>query len=483
MADQKSGAQISAKAFIQAVVVLFILMMVAGVLTRVIPAGQYARVTDNGRQVIDPNSFSFIEKPNYPIWRWFTAPVEVLWSADGATVIAIILFILLVGSAFAVMDKSGILKAVISRLVKAFGGKKYTLLLVIVLFFMCLGAFFGIFEETIPLVPIMIGLSYYLGWDSLVGLGMSILAVNVGFSTAIFNPFTIGVAQKLAGLPLFSGAWPRLVLFVVVYGILATFLTLYARKIDRKPEASPVYKEDQVERAKYGAYQMDDAAAQDPRMKRAVIFMGVFILLILAVLISSPFISFLSSYALIVTGLLFVIGGIGASLMSGAGANAWKTAWEGFTGIAPAVLMLLMAASVKYIITSGQILDTILHSASPAFASAGAFGATMITYGLTLLMELMVSSGSAKALLEIPLLVPLADLVHVTRQVMVSTYCFGDGFSNLVYPTNAALLITLSLTVVPYSKWLAWILKLWIWVFLATVIFLALALAFHYGPF
>lgn len=218
-------------------------------------------------------------------------------------------------------------------------------------------------------------------------------------------------------------------------------------------------------------------------MKRAVIFMGVFILLILAVLISSPFISFLSSYALIVTGLLFVIGGIGASLMSGAGANAWKTAWEGFTGIAPAVLMLLMAASVKYIITSGQILDTILHSASPAFASAGAFGATMVTYGLTLLMELMVSSGSAKALLEIPLLVPLADLVHVTRQVMVSTYCFGDGFSNLVYPTNAALLITLSLTVVPYSKWLAWILKLWIWVFLATVIFLALALAFHYGPF
>ena len=95
----------------------------------------------------------------------------------------------------------------------------------------------------------------------------------------------------------------------------------------------------------------------------------------------------------------------------------------------------------------------------------------------------MISSGSAKALLEIPLLVPLADLVHVTRQVVVSTFCFGDGFSNLVYPTNAALLITLSLTVIPYSKWLAWILKLWIWVFLATVIFLALAVAFHYGPF
>ncbi|MGB8214722.1 MAG: hypothetical protein WCE68_14280 [Anaerolineales bacterium] len=483
MAEQKSGAQISAKAFIQAVVVLFILMMVAGILTRVIPAGHYGHLMINGRQIVDPNSFHLVQRPDYPIWRWFTAPVEVLFSVDGPTVIAIILFILLVGSAFAVMDKSGILKAVITRLVHTFGGRKYTLLIVIVLFFMCLGAFFGIFEETIPLVPIMIALSYYLGWDSLVGLGMSILAVNVGFSTAIFNPFTIGVAQKLAGLPLFSGAWPRAVLFVVVYGILCAFLTLYARKIDRKPEASPVYKEDLAERAKYGAYQMDDAAARDPRMQRAVLFLGIFIALILAELISSPFIPFLSAYALPVTGLLFVIGGIGAGLMTGAGRKTWKAAWEGFTGIAPAVLMLMMAASIKYIITSGQILDTILHSVAPAFAQTSPFGAAMIIYGFTMVVKLMISSGSAKALLEIPLLVPLADMVHVTRQVLVSTFCFGDGFSNLVYPTNAALLITLSLTVIPYSKWLAWILKLWIWVFLATVAFLALAVAFHYGPF
>ena len=483
MTEQKSGAQISLKAFIQAVVVLFVLMMVAGILTRIIPAGHYSRIIDSSRQVIDPNSYSSVARPDYPIWRWFTAPVEVLFSVDGPTVIAIILFILLVGSAFAVMDKSGILRAVISHLVRTFGGRKYTLLLIIVLFFMCLGAFFGIFEETIPLVPIIIALSYYLGWDSLVGLGMSILAVNVGFSTAIFNPFTIGVAQKLAGLPLFSGAWPRTVLFVVVYAILSLFLTIYARKVERKPETSPVYKEDQTERAKYGVYKMDDAASQDPLMQRAVMFMAVFILLILVVLISSPFVPFLSSYALPLTGLLFVIGGIGAGLISGAGSNAWKAAWEGFTGIAPAILMLLMAASIKYIITSGEILDTILHSASKVFVGTSPFGAAMIIYGFTMVVKLMISSGSAKALLEIPLLVPLADLVGVTRQVVVSTFCFGDGFANLVYPTNAALLITLSLTVVPYSKWLAWVLKLWVWVFLATVVFLALAVAFHYGPF
>jgi len=183
----KSGAQISTKAFLQAVVIIFILMLAAGVLTRLVPAGQYARVEVDGRQVIDATSFAFTTRPDYPVWRWFTAPFEVLGAPGNVTVIAIILFILLVGVAFAVMDKSGILKSVISRIIKAFGSRKYALLLVITFFFMALGAFFGIFEEVIPLVPILIALAFSLGWDSLTGLGMSILATNVGFSMAVFN--------------------------------------------------------------------------------------------------------------------------------------------------------------------------------------------------------------------------------------------------------------------------------------------------------
>jgi uncharacterized ion transporter superfamily protein YfcC len=479
--QQKSGVQISKKAFIQAVAILFVLMMLAGVLTRLLPAGQYARLEAEGRQVIDPSSFKFIERPDYPIWRWFTAPFEVLAGPDSLTVIAIILFILLVGLAFAVMDKSGILKGAIGRIIQAFGGRKYGLLLVVAFFFMALGAFFGIFEEVIPLVPIMIALAYSLGWDTLTGLGMSILAVNVGFSTAIFNPFTIGVSQKLAGLPLFSGALPRLILFVVAYAILAAFLTAYARKIERKPEASPVFKEDQVERLKYGRFQVD--ANSDPRMNRAILFLAVFFALILALLVASPFVSFLSDYALPLTGLLFVIGGIGGGLIAGAGRNAWKAAWEGFVGIAPAIPLLMMAASIKYIIVTGGIQDTILHWASTLFTGTSPFAAALMIYGFTLVMELFISSGSAKALLLIPIITPLAEMVGVTRQVAVSAYCFGDGFSNLAYPTNAALLIVLSLTVVPYSKWIKWILSLWVYILVLTVIFLGLAVAFSYGPF
>ncbi len=398
-------------------------------------------------------------------------------------VIPIIVFIVLVGTAFGVMDQSGILQAIVSRIVQKFGGRKYHLLVIITFFFMAMGSFFGIFEEVIPLVPLMIGLAYYLGWDALIGLGMSVLATNIGFSTAIFNPFTIGIAQKLAGLPLYSGATPRFILFLVVFPIVAAFLVLYARKIDKKPEASSVFVEDQVEKVKYGSFKIDNTLETNIRMRQAAIFLGAFFALILVVLIALPIIPFLRDIALPLTGLLFVIGGIGAGLISGAGKNAWKAAWEGFVGIAPAIPLLMMAASVKHIIAAGGILDTILHWASGAFTGTSPFVSSLLIYGLTLVLELFVTSGSAKAFLLIPIIMPLADLVGVTRQIAVSAYCFGDGFSNMAYPTNAALLITLSLTVIPYIKWLKWVLKLWIWIVLATVLFLAIAVAFNYGPF
>jgi len=481
MATQKSGAQISTKAFIQAVLIIFVLMILAGILTQVIPAGQYARHLIDGREIIDPTSFSLTSRPDYPIWRWFTAPVEVLAGEGSITLIAIILFILLVGVAFAIMDKSGILKSVISRLIKSFGGRKYPMLLVISFFFMALGAFFGIFEEIIPLVPIIIALAFSLGWDSLTGLGMSILATNLGFSMAIFNPFTIGVSQKLAELPLFSGAFPRIILFLVGYAILALFLVTYAKKIDKHPEKSSVYKEDLLEKNRLRSFEVD--VKDDPHMRRAIIFLLIFFILILAVLVASPFIKFLSDYALPVTGLLFVIGGVGSGLLAGAGKATWRAAWDGFLGISPAIPLLLMAASVRYIVQMGGILDTLLHSASAFTASLNPFSAALAIYALTLVMEFFISSGSAKALLLIPILIPLADLAGVNRQIAVSAYTFGDGFSNLAYPTNAALIITLSLTVVSYPKWLKWILPLWFWIILATVAFLGIAVLFNYGPF
>src|SRR5512134_764605 len=249
--EQKAGAQIGKRAFIQSLVILFVLMMIAGILTLVVPAGQYTRLSVDGRETIDPNSFQFVERPNYPIWRWFVAPLEVLGSSSGLTVIVIIVVLFFAGGAFAVMDKTGTLRAFIGRIVRRFRHRKYVLLWVVSLAFMSLGATLGTFEEVVLLVPVMIALSYSLGWDALVGLGMSILATNMGFSAAISNPYTLGVSQQLAGLPLFSGAWLRIIIFVVIYLIFISFLSAYAHKIDRDPKASLVHDEDAAERQKY----------------------------------------------------------------------------------------------------------------------------------------------------------------------------------------------------------------------------------------
>ncbi|WKZ34290.1 MAG: AbgT family transporter [Anaerolineales bacterium] len=481
--EERSGAQISRKAFLQSVLILLALIIVSGILTLVIPAGEYQRIDVDGRETILPDSFAITARPDYPIWRWFTAPLEVLSGPDSLTIIVITVFILMVGVAFAVMDKSGILKSALARIVKRFENQKYILLLIITFFFMALGAFFGIFEEVVPLVPLMIALAYSLGWDTLTGLGMSILATNMGFSAAITNPFTIGVAQGIARLPAFSGSGYRIIVFIFFYILLAVFLTRHARKVEANAKASPVYEEEQATRAKYSHFTTKSIADENPRTTPAIIFLLVCVVLIFAALFAGPFVPVIGDLALPIVGLLFLVAGIGSGLIAGIGKNAWKAAWDGLTGIAPAIPLILMAASVKYIIASGGILDTILFNAANAFQGTTPVAAALLIYVLTLIIEFFVSSGSAKAFLLMPIMIPLADLVGVTRQTTVLAYVFGDGFSNLAYPTNPVLLICLGLTAVTYTKWIRWVMGLWIWVILASLGFLAIAVMIQYGPF
>jgi uncharacterized ion transporter superfamily protein YfcC len=481
--QQKAGAQISQRAFIQSLVILFALMMIAGILTLVLPAGQYARLEVDGRETIDPHSFQFVERPDYPIWRWFVAPLEVLGSESGLTVIVIIVVLFFAGGAFAVLDKTGTLRAFIGRVVRRFRERKYLLLWMVSLAFMFLGATLGTFEEVVLLVPVMIALSYSLGWDALVGLGMSILATNLGFSAAISNPYTLGVAQGLAELPLFSGAWLRILVFIVIYLIFGWFISAYARRIDRDPAASLVHEEDKAERQKYTSI---DASfiEEDPKQNRAMNFFGLFLLFIFAVMLMGPFVPAISDYALPLVGILFLVGGLGAGFLSGAGGKkVWQGLIEGWGGLAPSVPLILMAASIRYIIDSGGVTDTLLHAAAEPFRQLGGFPAALVVYALALGIEFFIASGSAKAFLMMPILLPLAELVGVTRQTTVLAYIFGDGFSNLAYPTNPVLLISLGLTVVSYPKWIRWTAKLWLGIVLVTVAFLGIAVAIHYGPF
>ncbi len=480
--EAKTPVTISRKAFLQSALVLLLLMLMAGVLTRLVPAGHFARIMIDGREVIDPASFHLIEQPEYPIWRWLTAPFEVLAGPDGFTIIVISIFVLCVAISFGMLESTGIVRTLISSVVRRFRDRKYLLLSLITLVFMLMGATFGILEEIVPIVPIMVALSYSMGWDALVGLGMSILAVNLGFSAALFNPFTIGIAQQIAELPLFSGVFFRLPIFMAMYAIALAFLLRYARRIESNPHDSLVFHEDHGHRQRAMNLQVLDH--DSPSLQRAAVGFGVFLILLFVFLILVPLLEGVSDYVLPMVGILFFTGAALAAVHAGATMRAvLQAAWAGTLGILPALPLLLMATSIKYIVEQGAILDTLLHSAASVLQNTSPQLAILLMLLVTLMLEIFISAGSAKAILMMPILIPLADLAGLTRQSTVLAYALGDGIANLTYPTNPVLLITLGLTVVSYPTWMRWTARVWVGVLIITVAALWAAVSIGYGPF
>lgn len=481
-APRNQTVSIGTRTFLVSAAILLALMLGAGLLTVFVPAGTYDRVEVEGRQTILPDSFHLTEAKAYPVWRWFTAPVEVLGADGRATIIAIIVFLLVIGGSIAVLDRSQVLNAILGAMVRRFEKAKYTLMGVLVLAFMSMGAVIGMFEETVALIPLFIALACRLGWDSLTGLGLVLLSTGFGFSAAVTNPFTIGIAQGIAGLPTFSGFGYRLVVFVVIYTTLFLFLRRYAKRIEADPTRSPVYA---LDRANHLPAACPDAVFTDTlHIRRAVRWFTCCMLGMFGLLLAGTVVPVISELSLPLVGLAFLLGGFGAGLWAGMGARRTGSVFgKGSLGLAPAIVLILMASSVKHIITTAGILDTLLHGMANLLTGVPPFLAVVLVYLLVLLMELFIGSGSAKAFLVMPIVVPLADLLGINRQVMVLAYQFGDGFSNLFYPTNPVLLIGLGLTVVSYPAWIRWVARLQGMVFLLTLALLEIALLVGYGPF
>ncbi len=482
---EEASLKIGKRTFIVAFIILFLLMMTVGVLTRVVPTGSYTREMVDGQEMLVDYQQTDIAK--FPVYRWFTAPVEVLFSSDGAVVIVIIFFLLAVSMAFSLLEKSSIMTLFISGVVRRFGGKKYLLMAIIVFVFMLMGAVLGAFEENIALVPLILALSYCLGWDSLVGLGMSMLASCFGFTAAITNPFSIAITQKLANLPLYSGSGYRIIIFFVYFGVLFLFLYRYARKIEKDPTKSKVYGDDAALREKYsdtGSLEkmLEEKTPEEyARLRKASIAFGVFLALMLVLFVAASFVSILSDLMLPILGILLLVGGIIASGIAGIpGKRKLKIIGSAAAGIAPGIILILMAMSVKFIISNGGIMDTILYHAAGLIESTSPFVAILLIYAFILVLELFVGSSSAKAFLVMPIIAPLANMFHFA-QTSVLAFSFGDGFSNMIYPTNPVLLICLGLTVVTYPKWMKWTIKLQLISLALAAGFLLLGVAINYG--
>ena len=464
--EQKKGLNISVKSFITALVVIFALMFAAYVLTLIIPAGEYARIPDaEGNMIIDTeNGFSYVDG-GIAFWKWALSPILVLGATGNGTLIAVIIFLLVIGGVFNSLDRCGLMKYLLDKIANRFGKLRYSLMAVTTLFFMTMGALIGSFEECVPLVPIVVALSINLGWDALTGVGMSLLAVGCGFSSGVFNPFTVGVAQQLAGLPMFSGASMRLLTFVLIYFLLLFFLRLYAKKIE-KPLNESI---------------SENAFVRDSKMDKGIIFFAVPLGIGIIAIFCSGFITALQDYTMIIVAVAFLVAGISACLAAGMSGKALgKTFIQAIISIFPAVLMILMASSIKYTLEEAHVLDTVLHGAVELAQVMPKWAVVLFIYIIVLVMNFFISSGSAKAFMLIPLIVPIAQVFGISSQLCILAFAFGDGFSNVLYPTNAALLIGLGLADVGYVDWVKWTWKFQLATLILTSLLLMLGLAIGY---
>ena len=420
---------LNVKSFISSIIVIVVLMFVAYGLTFLLPAGQYTRIIDEaGHAIIDTSVPFTTTVGNLTFIKFLFSPILVLGAEGNITLIEIIIFLLVIGGIFNCLTKSQILNYSLSKMTHKYSDSRYKLLYIISLFFMLMGSLIGSAEEIIPLVPIITSLTVSLGFDALTGLGISTLAGSCGFSSGISNPFTIGIAQEIAGLPMFSGVWYRIVVFIIEYILLMYIVIGHAKKVEKKQS------------------EIVDNFVLDERLDKAsnsfVIIMGIGIV----ICFSSIVITALQDYTLIIFALMFLIAGnVSCALAKLPIKEFFKTFFEGVKEMLPVVFMILMASSVRYILEEAMILDTIIYYIMSVTVHMPKWSIILFIYLIFLVLEIFIASGSAKAFLLMPLVLPVAQVSGISSQLTILAFAFGDGFSNELYPTNPGLIISLNL--------------------------------------
>ncbi len=487
-----SGIKIEKKTIVGITVLLFLIMIFAGILTQVVPTGVYH--TDSNGTIINGTYHEIDrEEVGYSFWRVFVSPIEtfIYSTSDALTGVSIILIIVLIGGTFLILDKSGVLKYMMNVVVNKFSDKKYILLSVMIFFCMLLSSFAGILEESITLVPLAVAISLSLGWDSFVGLGFSLIAVAFGYSAATFNPFNVGIVQSMANLPMFSGVLFRCFVFLIIYSILTLFLVRYAKKIERDPTHSLCYESDKELRERFLNKAETKKALSNPLMKKAS---GAFIKALLAVLVitviclvTNTFIedrtlSDIIGYApLISMAILFTVGGMRAGYISGIkGKELISNFIAGAKTILPVAPVIILIICVTYILKQGMIIDTLLYWVYNLIKGVNPYVSIIIIFLVICIFEFFIGSGSAKAFLLMPILIPLVDMLSIGRQNLIVAFCLSDGLCNVLFPTNGLLIIALGIINISYFKYIKISWKLFLLEFMASVGLMILGTAIGY---
>lgn len=457
--------KINKRSFITVCIILASFMIITYILTFFIPKGIFEN------NVYIPKG----EAKGYNFLNFIFSPIKVIASSDGLTIIVISLFILILGGAFNVMQQTNGIQAIILYLINKYKDKKYKLMYIVVLVFMLFGSLFGIFEESITLLPIILILSLSLGWDTFTGLGMCLLAAGFGFSTALTNPFSVGLGSSTMGINLLDGIWYRAIIFIIMYIVLCTFLRIHIKKIEKDPKSSPTYEADQE---KIKTLKLEEFKEYDPKTLRTY---TIFFLIVLLVIFLSSVIKAISGLSIPLLAVTFLIGSFACGKVIGVSfKRISKMFFDGLVAMSPAVLLLLLAGAIKFILVDSLTMGTIINYLAQILNETHPIVGILFIYALILFIQFFIASATAKVTLIIPIISILADNIGITRNIALLAFIFGDGYTDLIYPTNPVLLIALGIAGFSYTKWLKKTYVLQLIILTLTVLMLIIGYFIHY---
>ncbi len=443
---------------------IFSLLVLIAAMTWIIPGGQYERAVVDGREVVVQNSFKYVENQPQGFIDLFISPLKGFVEAG-----LIIGFILFVGGSFNVLAKTEAINSLIHKLARAHKSSKLLQKLfipVLMLMFSLGGATFGMNEEIIPFVLIIVPICLALGYDSIVGVAIPLVGAHVGFASAFLNPFNVGIAQGIAEVPLFSGIGYRIICWAISTFVAILFLLWYINRLSKNPKVSPTYQQDE-ERRKNEHF--DDVYNQENhftvRHKAVLItFALCLVMIVIGVIELGWYIEEISAAFFIMGVVVGIIGGLKVDEFT-------KAFIEGAKDLVGTALIVALARATLVISRDGQIIDTVLHNLSPYIQSSSPVFASQKMFVVQAIINFFVHSGSGQAALTMPIMAPLADLAGVSRQTAILAFQFGE-YTNIIIPTSAVTMGALSMAKVPWEKWAKWVLPLMIILFLLGLVLL-----------
>ncbi len=449
--------------------IIIILIVLCGILTYIVPAGVYERIETDGVTKIDVDSFHFVDQTPVSPFDWFVAIPQGIQA--GASVIAVI-FICVAG--MSIYTSTGAFTNCINFFIKKSGKiGTYVLILALMLYFFLNGGLTGAVDGPVALAPIVIGFALAAGYDALTGLGIVCVCAICGFSCGPTNPYTVVVAQEIAGLPPFSGTVLRTACWLTIMAVTFHHILSYANKVRKDPSKSLAPN---ITAADIGIVN-NDKESLDTKDK-------IMVVMLLLTIIVAVTCCLVFKFSLPQVSAIYIISGIIGGIVYGYDNNQIANIFvESAKNVFVGAMCIGLARGIQIILTNGNIIDTIVYYASNALSVLPAGITAVGMFVFQTVINFFVNSGSGQAAVTMPIMVPLADALDITRQTAVMAFQLGDGLSNLVFPTSGSLFAYLACSKVDYGTFLKFALPLFLKTCFVGAVFILIATFTGYGPF